>query len=83
MPGIDLVHYFAQDARLVDRRLPAEVCRTTKEKLNKRACRDYLQRSGWDDHKDLAILASMAFTVGAEQQANSEVLDASLKALPA
>jgi hypothetical protein len=81
MPGIDLVHYFAQDARLVDRRIPTDVCRATEEALNLRACRDYLQRTGWGDQTGLAILASIAFTVGAEQQANTEVLAASLKVI--
>jgi hypothetical protein len=78
MPGIDLVHFFAQDARLVHRLPPAGVVSSTLEALRAPACRRYLESTGWNDEAMLAILAGIAFTVGTRQQANEKVLDAAL-----
>ncbi len=81
MPGIDLVHYFAQDARLVRRLAPAEVLRSVERSLERADCRKYLERTGWGAEIKLVILASIAFTVGAKQQANGEVLEAALASM--
>jgi hypothetical protein len=78
LPGIDLVHFFAQDARLVQQLPPAEVVRSVEQSLDRPDCRQYLEKTGWDGEINLAILASIAFTVGAKQQANEEVLGAAL-----
>jgi hypothetical protein len=81
MPGIDLVHFFAQDARLVRGLAPAEVIRSVARSLERPACREYLEQTGWGGEAMLAILASIAFTVGARQQANEEVMEAALEAV--
>lgn len=78
MPGMDLVHFFAQDARLVNRLSPAEVIRTVERRLQSDDCRSYLEKCGWQGDVRSAILASIAFTVGATQQANEEILSALL-----
>jgi hypothetical protein len=80
MPGIDLVHYFAQDARLVERLSPAEILNSVERSLQKSACRKQLEKTGWGESVRAAILASVAYTVGANQQANEEVLKAAIAA---
>lgn len=75
MPGIDLVHLFAQDARLVNRLPAAEVVQSVQRSLQTPECRAYLQKTGWGNDVKAAIMASIAFTVGAKQQANEEVLE--------
>lgn len=82
MPGIDLVHYFLQDARLVDRLQPSEAIRNTVGKLNAPACRAYLQQTGWSNNAILPIIACLAYKQGAGHQANGEVLEAALLELP-
>ena len=79
MAGIDLVHFFAQDARLVQGLAPAEVIRSVAQSLERPLCRAYLNQTGWGGETMLAILASIAFTVGAKQQANEEVLAAAME----
>jgi hypothetical protein len=78
MPGIDLVHLFAQDARLVHQLVPDAVVRAVEHALSAPRCREYLKQSGWGDDVRDVILAGIAFTVGARQQANEEVLEAAL-----
>lgn len=78
MPGLDLVHYFAQDARLVSRLKPNDVVCSVRRALARRECRDYLESTGWNGDLDHAILASIAYSVGTRQQANEEVLNALL-----
>lgn len=81
MAGIDLVHFFAQDARLVRGLAPAEVIRSAARSLERPDCREYLEQTGWGGEAMLAILASIGFTVGARQQANEEVMEAALEAV--
>jgi len=80
MPGIDLVHFFAQDARLVKRLPPVAVIRSVAQSLQRDDCRNYLEATGWQGDVRATILASIAFTVGTGQQANEEVLAALLNA---
>jgi hypothetical protein len=80
IPGIDLVHLFAQDARLVNRLPEAEVVQSVQRSLQAPECRAYLQKTGWGNDSEAAIIASIAFTVGAKQQANEGVLEAALHA---
>jgi hypothetical protein len=79
MPGLDLVHLFAQDARLVERLTPGDVVRSAGESLRRADCQDYLNETGWEGDARAAILASIAFTIGARQQANEAVLAALLE----
>ena len=79
MPGIDLVHFFAQDARLVKRLTPHAVVRSVEQSLGRGDCQDYLAATGWQGEARVVILAGMAFTVGAKQQANEAVLAALLE----
>ena len=78
MPGIDLVHLFAQDARLVFQVTPDAVVRAVEGKLGTPPCRNYLDICGWGDEIRNVILASIAFTVGSKQQENGKVLEAAL-----
>jgi hypothetical protein len=81
MPGIDLVHYFLQDARLV-RKLPmVEAVRSVVEVLRSPECSAYLERTGWDGRPLLAIIACLAYKQGSGHQDNSDALDGALECL--
>lgn len=83
LPGTDLVHYFAQDARLV-RRLPTlEALRATAAALARGECQEYLGQTGWQGGAAAVMLASLALTVGACQQDNGELLLTWLKTMAA
>lgn len=75
MPGIDLVHYILQDARLVKRLPHAEAITDTMQKLNRPECKDYLKRTGWSGDPMLPIIASLAWKQGAGHQENGEILE--------
>ena len=75
MPGIDLVHYFLQDARLVERLSPQDAIRKTCSILESPACRDYLDRTGWGGDSLLPIIASLAYKQGAGHQENGEMME--------
>ena len=74
MPGLDLVHYLAQDARLVKRLPPHQVLEETRRELMQAPVMVYLNKSGWGDDLDALILAAIAYPVGANHQENDEVL---------
>ena len=74
MPGIDLVHYFLQDARLVKRLTATAAIAATLGELNLPACRSYMNETGWSGDSLLAIIACLAYKQGAGHQENSEVL---------
>ncbi len=78
MPGIDLVHYFLQDARLVERLSPADAITKTCSILESPACRGYLQLTGWSCDPLLPIIASLAYKQGAGHQDNGAVLKAAV-----
>ena len=78
MPGIDLVHYFAQDARLVQRLNPKDSITATIAALETPACRKYLHETGWTGSPLDPIIACLAFKQGAAQQDNLGVLKAAL-----
>ena len=78
MPGIDLVHYFLQDHRLVRRKRPEDAIRATLADLNRPECSDYLRKTGWQDHGILALIACLAWKQGAGHQENSEFLRAAV-----
>jgi len=78
MPGIDLIHYFLQDDRLV-RRLPAaDAIAATLRVLNQPPCRNYLDDTGWTGDPLMAIIACLAYKQGAGHQENVEVLRAAV-----
>jgi len=78
MPGLDLVHLFAQDARLVHQLKPDAVVRAVLDALSAPRCREYLERTGWGDDLLLPIIASIAWKQGASHQENAEMLEASV-----
>jgi hypothetical protein len=81
MPGIDLVHYFLQDARLV-KKLPAvSAVRSVIEVLRGPECSAYLERTGWGGRPLLAIIACLAYKQGAGHQDNSDAINGALECL--
>ncbi len=79
MPGLDLVHYFLQDARLVRRLAPAAAIAGTLSELQHSAPADYLRRTGWLDHSLMPVIACLAWKQGAGHQENDEVLNTALE----
>ena len=75
LPGIDLVHYFLQDARLVSRLAPLQAVAATVRELRRPQCRHYLDRTGWSGDPVWPILACLAYKQGAGHQQNREVLE--------
>ena len=74
LPGIDLVHYLAQDFRLVQR-LPAEqVIEKTVKGLEAEFWKPYLDQTGWAGHATELAIACFAFKQGASHQDNTEIL---------
>jgi hypothetical protein len=79
LPGVDLIHYFLQDARLVQRMRPASSIEQTLTELRSEACRSYLQKTGWSADPILPILACLAYKQGAGHQENREILKTALE----
>lgn len=79
LPGIDLVHYFLQDARLVKRLSSGNAIKATLAALDSVACRTYLQKTGWSSDPILPILTCLAYKQGAGHQENREVLSAAVE----
>lgn len=78
MPGLDLAHYFLQDARLVRRLAPADAIAATLADLRHPEAVAYLAKTGWDGDPILPVIASLAYKLGAEQQENADMLTAVL-----
>ncbi len=74
LPGLDLVHYFAQDARLVRRMPTRAVVHNLVGNLSKSRPADHLARVGWDGSPLEPMLASIAYKQGAKHQKNPELL---------
>jgi glycosyltransferase involved in cell wall biosynthesis len=74
MPGLDLVHYFAQDARLVRRMPTRAVIHNLVENLSNPRAAAHLARVGWDGSPLEPMLASIAYKQGAKHQKNPELL---------
>ncbi len=79
LPGLDLVHYFLQDARLVARLPDLEAIRRTADLLQHSDCASYLRKTGWCNHPFAMIVASLAFKQGAGHQENRAILKAALE----
>ena len=75
MPGIDLVHYFLQDARLVSRMSARSAIESTIRDLSRPECRVYLEQTGWSGDPLLPIIACLAYKQGAGHQDNKEMLE--------
>ncbi len=75
LPGIDLVHYFLQDARLVMRLSSNGAIQWTQAALSRPSCCEYLRRTGWGDDLLLPMIASLAYKQGAGHQDNQAVLE--------
>lgn len=78
MPGLDLVHFVLQDARLVARMEAAEAIAHTMDLLARPPFCEHLRRCGWLDSPLLPILASLAWKQGAGHQDNTEILQMAL-----
>ena len=78
MPGLDLVHYFLQDQRLV-RRLPhSKAIAATLVRMRETRSFSLFRETGWPDDPMLPVIASLAYKQGAGHQENSAVLSAAL-----
>jgi hypothetical protein len=75
MPGLDLAHFFLQDARLVKRLPHAEAITQTIRELQNPACSGYLAKTGWTGNPLLPVVASLAWKQGAGHQENEAVLN--------
>ena len=75
LPGIDLVHYFLQDARLVMRLNSVRAIKQALTALDFPASREYLRQTGWGADPMLPIIACLAYKQGAGHQDNREVLE--------
>lgn len=75
MPGIDLVHYFLQDARLVQRLSPANAIRQTLSALEAPVSRAYLEKTGWRGATLVAMTACLAYKQGSGHQDNTQILE--------
>ncbi len=74
MPGIDLVHYFLQDMRLVRRMPPEEAIQAALRELRRPECAAYLTKTGWADDPLRPVIACLAYKQGAGHQENREIL---------
>ena len=79
MPGLDLVHYFAQDARLVRQLDSAKALRVVEASLSLPKAKAYLAQTGWTGNPITPILAWAAFKHGARHQKIADFLAESLK----
>jgi hypothetical protein len=79
LPGIDLVHFFLQDARLVQRLTPADALRHTLAELARPECRALLDLYGWGPHAAECIIACLAYKQGSNHQDNHGILAESLR----
>ena len=79
MPGLDLVHYFAQDALLVRQLDSANALRVVEASLSLPKAKAYLAQTGWTGNPITPILAWAAFKHGARHQKIADFLAESLK----
>ena len=83
MPGLDLVQYFAQEARLVMQLDAQDVIRKVEAELEKPRARDYLVHTGWGNHTIELIMTYAAYKQGVKHQKNPELLAACLESFHA
>jgi hypothetical protein len=79
MPGLDLVHFFLQDERLVKHLSHREAIVSSCEKLKQDACEQYIRACGWKGSFLLPVIASLAWKQGAGHQDNQEILDVAVQ----
>ena len=81
LAGIDLVHYLAQDFRLVKRMAATSVVEATVNALKSPFWHSYLESTGWSGRERELVLACLAFKQGAGHQDNSEILRTCVKSM--
>jgi hypothetical protein len=80
MPGLDLVHFHGQEARLVKGLPGDQAVAAIAGSLGAPGAQAYLARTGWSGKPLAPLLACLAFKQGAGHQDNREALEACLKA---
>lgn len=78
MPGLDLVHFFLQEERLVNQLAHEQAMVATIAKLSLESCENHMRRGGWQGSMILPIIASLAWKQGAGHQDNHEILQEAL-----
>jgi hypothetical protein len=78
MPGLDLVHYFMQDHRLVNRLSNTDAIHATLRDLKRPESIACLGNAGWNGNPLLSIIASLAWKQGAGHQDNASILEAAV-----
>jgi glycosyltransferase involved in cell wall biosynthesis len=79
MPGLDLAHYFSQDARLVRQLSTRDAMRVIEAELQSPRAMEYLMQTGWGKSPIEPILVCAAFKQGSGHQKNWRFLDACVK----
>jgi|UPI00047FD31E hypothetical protein len=79
MPGLDLVHFFLQEERLVNQLTHEQAMVATIAKLGLESCENYMSRGGWRGSMILPLIASLAWKQGAGHQDNHKILQESLE----
>ncbi|TAE86062.1 MAG: glycosyltransferase [Verrucomicrobia bacterium] len=79
MPGLDLVHYLTQEARLIHRLESRMALRAIEARLRSPEVALYLDHTGWGAHGMAAVLACAAYKEGAKHQKNSGFLNACIR----
>jgi glycosyltransferase involved in cell wall biosynthesis/PAS domain-containing protein len=78
VPGLDLVHYFAQDLRLVHRLGSHAVIQGVLDELAQPVAREILRKGGWHGSPLEPILVYAAYKQGGHHQKHPELLEACL-----
>jgi glycosyltransferase involved in cell wall biosynthesis len=78
VPGLDLVHYFAQNLRLVHRLGSHAVIQGVLDELAQPAAREILRKGGWHGSPLELILVYAAYKQGGHHQKHPELLEACL-----
>lgn len=78
MGGLDLVHFFSQNARMVDRRSPESVIQEVESQLANPKAIGYLRAAGWGGCLIEPILVCYAYHQGAGHQKKHRLLEVAL-----
>lgn len=78
MSGLDLVHFFLQEERLVNQLTHEQAMVATIAKLGLESCENHMRRCGWQGSMILPLIASLAWKQGAGHQDNHEILQDAL-----
>jgi len=78
VPGLDLVHYFAQNLRLVHRLGAHAVIQGVLDELAQPVAREILRKGGWHGSPLEPVLVYAAYKQGGHHQKHPELLEACL-----